>query len=142
MTPDDLPWFTVAELAAMNLPGMPSTKRGMQVRSDEENWRDPENKGKTWRDRQASGGGIEYTPYVLPLSARVKVVLDASRSRKSPRLDERKRADLWENYDRCRDDQKERAQNALRVLQAVHALQACGTKGFRPFGPSMLAKII
>lgn len=67
-------WFSPAELAALRLPGLPSTKQGITHRIQVENWLDPENEGKCWRRRNGRGGGFEFTPYVLDTIAQAALV--------------------------------------------------------------------
>ena len=45
-------WYSATELAALKLPGIPTTKRGIHRRAVRENWR--------WRPRRRRGGGREY----------------------------------------------------------------------------------
>ncbi len=125
-------WFSAAELAAMNLPGMPATKQGVQARIDQENWMLPDQEGQTWRRRQGHGGGFEFTSYHLPFQARVAFELHVQREA-DPALaaeasGQREREDLWRKYDALPDRLKERARKALRALHAVEGLVASGTR--------------
>ncbi|MBR0559527.1 transposase domain-containing protein [Neokomagataea anthophila] len=125
-------WFSPAELAAMNLPGMPATARAIQLRVEHDQWMLPEQEGQTWRKRQGRGGGFEFTPYHLPFQARVALELHVQRT-DDPALaaeasDQREREDLWRKYDALPDTLKERARKALRALHAVEGLVASGTR--------------
>ena len=59
-------WHTAAEWAAMELPGLPVTKSGFIRRARDEAW--------ATRQREASGGGLEYPLAALPESARKEYV--------------------------------------------------------------------
>ena len=58
-------WFSAGELAELGLPGLPSTKRGMQLQIDREGWenRECDTRGPLARKRKARGGGVEYHDY-------------------------------------------------------------------------------
>jgi len=62
-------WFTAEELAG--LPGLPTTKRGVQLLIDREHW--------TSRERQARGGGREYHHVWLPQAAKQALLERAMR---------------------------------------------------------------
>ncbi|WP_158093336.1 transposase domain-containing protein [Acetobacter sp. DsW_063] len=126
-----VPWFTVAELAEMRLPGVPGTKRGMQERVNVENWMSPEREGQTWRRREGSGGGYEFTPYALPLQAKAALMmrLNASQSVEGKAIyQDRQRADMWRRFESLPDALKDRARAALKVIDAVEALVMSGTR--------------
>ncbi|MGE4406082.1 DNA-binding protein [Pseudomonas sp.] len=56
-------WFTASDLAALKLPGMPGSDRGVQLKAERENWAS--------RPRQGRGGGSEYHLSALPEPTRV-----------------------------------------------------------------------
>lgn len=58
-------WLTAAEIAALALPGMPVSKRGVNLRAGEEKW--------PYRERAGRGGGREYHVSALPEAARVEL---------------------------------------------------------------------
>lgn len=60
-------WFSAQELADMRLPGLPTSKRRVNILAETLGWRDfgPERV----RPRQARGGGMEYHVSVLPYEA-------------------------------------------------------------------------
>lgn len=60
-------WLTTAELAALALPGFPSTRQGWDVLAERERWGSVE--GKV-RQRRGFGGGREYHINLLPAAAR------------------------------------------------------------------------
>ncbi len=58
-------WFSPAQIAAMGLPALPHTARGIQHRAKREHW-----KG---RKRAGQGGGFEYPVSVLPREAQAEI---------------------------------------------------------------------
>ena len=69
-------WFSLVELAAMALPTMPNTFQGLHVRAQSEGWMAPDLEGTTWRKREKSGGGYEFTMYALPLPAQAALAIE------------------------------------------------------------------
>ncbi|MFT8896736.1 MAG: transposase domain-containing protein [Acetobacter sp.] len=126
-----VPWFSLAELAEMKLPGMPGTTRGILKQATCESWFVSERDGQTWRKRDGRGGGFEVTPYHLPLEARVALQLRVS-AEVSPEEKSREQAsvrdDLWRRYEALPDRLKAKAQRAFRVLDAVETLVLAGTR--------------
>ena len=127
-----VPWFSPAELAALNLPGVPATKRGIQARAEGENWMDPEREGQTWRRRAGRGGGYEFAPYVLPMPAQAALAIrlheKAVDSDAEAFSAERRREDLWRRFDALPDHLKEEARKAHRIVEAVELLARAGTR--------------
>ncbi|HYH17611.1 MAG TPA: Mu transposase C-terminal domain-containing protein [Azospirillum sp.] len=62
----DESWYTASELAFFALPGLPSTKRGINMRAQQERW-------SPARPRQGRGGGTEYHVTALPPEARIEL---------------------------------------------------------------------
>lgn len=126
-----VPWFSLAELAEMKLPGMPGTTRGVLKRIEAEGWLIPEQEGQTWRNRAGRGGGYEFTPYHLPIEARVALQMRVS-AEVSPEEKSREQAsvrdDLWRRYEALPDRLKAKAKRAFRVLDAVETLVMAGTR--------------
>jgi len=58
----DATWYTADELAALKLPGLPTTKRGVNLVAARETW--------SHRPRKGRGGGREYPVSALPDKAR------------------------------------------------------------------------
>lgn len=70
-------WYSAAELAELALPGLPETENGI--------WRFAERKGwnshpRFARERDGRGGGMEYRIDLLPLDARMRLVIGADES--------------------------------------------------------------
>lgn len=125
-------WFSPAELAAMALPGMPTSARAYQMKAKEERWLDPENEGKCWRKRCGRGGGYEFTPFVLPSYAQAALAIRMQKAsvQSEEEEDHREREDLWSSFDKLSEHKKERARGYLRILLAVESLveSGCGKK--------------
>jgi len=121
-------WFTLAELAGMGLPDVPTTKRALQHRANAQNWLAPEKEGLTWRKRKGAGGGYEFTPYVLPLAARAKLAVAAHKAAEPTQAEKREKEELWRRYEALPDVHKAKAIKALSVIQAVETLCASGTR--------------
>jgi hypothetical protein len=129
-------WFTAAELAGMALPGMPATKRGINMIADAAGWNDPargwdatSNPAGVWRKRAGRGGGVEYHLALLGADAQVRVMLESGAPVPEPEETERARltgADLWEWYDRQPAHAKDKAKARHAMLRKVEALVANG----------------
>ncbi|GFE94869.1 transposase domain-containing protein [Acetobacter persici] len=115
-------WFSPAELAALKLPGMPTTARAFQLKAKEENWFDPENEGKCWRRRNGRGGGYEFTPYVLDTIAQAALVARILPPAEPEGEEERgERSELWDRYRKLPEHKQERAKKAHRILMMVES---------------------
>jgi putative transposase len=120
-------WFTAAELAEMQLDGMPTTKRGINDLAEREGWRAPNAQGRSWRQREGRGGGIEYHVRCLPTLARACVVaclnaLAATKPAEAPAGD-----DAWQWYERQPDSKKAKALARLATLGTVEDQVRTGT---------------
>jgi putative transposase len=63
-------WLTAAEIAALRLPGIPHTTRGVAKMADRQRW--------VRRDRAGSGGGSEFNLVMLPRDARIELAKRAT----------------------------------------------------------------
>lgn len=65
-------WFSAADVAALGLPGLPTTKAGFFKRAEREGWKDRAGvDGQSLsRPRKGRGGGVEFHWTVLPALAR------------------------------------------------------------------------
>jgi hypothetical protein len=119
-------WYTAADLAALGLPGVPSTKAGVLLRANTENW--------TSRKREGRGGGAEYPLSALPTAAQIKLTLAAQRDAKAQRDTKAATATapaepaavdrnaLWAWFAEAPETKKAKARERLAVLEAVEAL--------------------
>lgn len=120
-------WASAAELAAMKLPGLPTTKVGMLERAARDGWQS--------RPRQGRGGGAEFHYAALPPAARAAFVLrhtpkalpaqpvPAGGDRASPQA----RTGIAAWYETLPDDRKRKAERAALILLAVRELEYAGT---------------
>jgi len=143
-------WFTAAELAEFKLPGIPETKRGVNMMAERGGW--------TSRARAGRGGGLEFHRISLPFDARRALDLHlAAELLKAPAVantnappqplsgrtpgvaaeaadktsapsaaGDSKRDSLWRVYERKPAKAKEEAERRLQILAAIEALIADG----------------
>jgi putative transposase len=123
-------WFTLAELAALDLPGIPNTRRGLAMQADREEWNHEAAEGRLWRRRQGRGGGIEYWIGVLPSFTQAKLLAKEAAQNPAPARDTalRQLSDeaAWQGYDRAADKHKQSAAKRVAALDAVETLVAQG----------------
>lgn len=119
-------WFTLAELAALALPGLPRTKRGLLDVARREAWdiRQDDDGAALSRPRRARGGGIEYHLTVLPDAAKVKLLGRAKPRAVATVADNRESA--WARYDRLPASMKATAKERLEIIQRVEQLMRAG----------------
>lgn len=70
-------WFSIGDLARMELPGMPKTHRGLQLMGMRENWFVAHAEGVSWRPRKGRGGGKEVHYSRLPPVALMALLIRA-----------------------------------------------------------------
>lgn len=118
-------WFSAAELAELRLPGLPSTKRGIQQQAEREGWANAEcdTRGPLARPRRGRGGGTEYHLALLPEPARVQLMMRATEP--AERAD---RESVWMRWERLPDSLKAEAQRRLEVISRIEALQRKGMR--------------
>ena len=113
--PDQL-WWTIDELVAAALPGLPSSKRGINMRA--EDWR---RQPKCTRPKPGRGGGWQYHWTVLPIAAQQKLLVAAAAPKPKP-----DNAPDWEAFDALPETVKQVARDRLSALDEVDALHAAG----------------
>lgn len=64
-------WLSAAEIAALQLPGLPATKRGVALVAKRNRWSD---QPEYCRSSSNRGGGVEYHIHLLPPDARADYV--------------------------------------------------------------------
>lgn len=110
-------WFSAAEIAVMQLPCVPATKRGVQMLADREGWKN--------RPREGRGGGLEYHWSAIPAVARAKLALDgASACFEKPAAG---REEMWAWFGRLSPKKRAKAAQKLAALEAIEALVRSGT---------------
>ena len=123
-------WYSSDELAALALPGLPRTRRNVDLLAEREGWRAPEGEHPTnpagwWRRRAGRGGGVEYSSAALPQKARAALALREAKSGDAPVSAE---AAAWRHYEAARQRLKDEAKRRLEALDAVAALEATGVQ--------------
>ena len=123
-------FLTAAELADMQLPGMPATERAIQLMAQRGDWQAPENEGFNWRRRQGRGGGIEYHYRLLPDLAQMALVLRHAQPAQQSARTKAKAAlattEMWTWFERQPDTRKAKARTRLEMLDAAMALTRGG----------------
>ncbi len=125
-------WFTAAELAALELPGMPEHKSSILRLAEREEWQHAAAEGRLWRRRKGRGGGVEYSIHVLPsfarakLLARLRVPTTTPAEVRQKAIGELSREAAWAAYDRRTDKHKRRAHERVLVLADVAELVGAG----------------
>ena len=123
-------WFTLAELAALDLPGLPTTRRGLAQQAEREEWGHPAAEGRLWRRRAGRGGGIEYWGGVLPSFTQAKLLAKEAATTPTPARDaalpQLSDEAAWQAYDRAPEKHKKRAAARVAALDAVQSLVAQG----------------
>ncbi|MEP1522097.1 transposase domain-containing protein [Ascidiaceihabitans sp.] len=113
-------WWTADALVEAHLPGMPGSKRGVNLKADQEGWR---TRPGCARRRKGRGGGWQYHWSVLPEVAQRKLLKDAVDAPEI-RFD---RGDAWTVYDKLSAKAKAKAETRLVILSEVEVLRAAGT---------------
>ena len=126
-------WFSLAELAALSLPGLPGDKRSLGRLAKLERWdqRAGPNTGTDGallaRRRIGRGGGVEYHASLLPAGARLALVergLLAAAPAPGLGLPEAVSAGRWRWYDAQPASTKAKAEFRMAVVATVAALEA------------------
>lgn len=120
-------WFSADELAAMELPGMPKSKRRVNIRIEEEQWAlSVDSDGLPMaRKREGRGGGMEYHIALLPKAARVELVrrgiaIDAE-FHQTPGASQK-----WRWFEQQSEKTRAEAARRLVIVDDVDALVASG----------------
>jgi transposase InsO family protein len=146
-------WWSAAELAAADLPGLPSTERGVQLRAKSAAWAAvlASDGAPLARKRAGRGGGVEYHISLLPVEARVEMARRAVREAERIALaapvtaapiaandeacldatvaaieGERPVDARWARWEQAGAKGRARAQEALAIIGQVEALMATG----------------
>jgi putative transposase len=128
-------WMTAAEIAALRLPGLPTTRRGVNDAATREDWE--------CRSRAGRGGGFEYHIASLPSAAQKAIARSLAKTARAALpapADLPDVADL-KNYQRTRMDARAALLNHLDSMmrvggisqgKAVDALVAAAARGELP----------
>jgi putative transposase len=126
----DKEWFSADELAGLALPGMPGTKRGVQMMADLDQWVRSDYKNKYWRMRAGRGGGVEFHYTLLSTAAQAKISIafmaaeqaDSARTAKAAIG----RDEAAARFDKLPQKHKDQALFRLNAIQAVDDLHMTG----------------
>lgn len=125
-------WLSAAEIADRNLPGLPTTARGIALRAKEEGWQNAVTaSGQSLaRRRKGRGGGIEFHVDALPSAAQARLKASLAGSQGGlPAVDRSAPADrtaAWEHFARQTDTVKDKARHRLGLLDQVDQLRRGG----------------
>lgn len=122
---DGVEWLNAAELAALHIPGLPQTARGVRLLAEAQGWNTPEREGSIWRNREGRGGGVEYHRCVLTSHQQAHLLLKAA-----PMTTQATAAagggERWAWFERQTDRTKARARERLAAIHAIYALTDSG----------------
>jgi len=120
-------WFTAAELAEHNLPGLPSTKRKVNERAAKECWALKVDAAgmPLARPRAARGGGMEYHVSILPAATQTALVRGGIAVECQPTEDAPlQQSALWSWYAAQTDKVKAEAERRARLVGQIDTLEA------------------
>lgn len=118
-------WHTAAELAALRLPLVPTTKRRVNDLARREGWQNAaDTAGKPLaRRRKHNGGGWEYHYSLLPGAAQAALVSRETEGGGAPTPARRSPPkELWAVFDRLSGARQAKARQRLDLLDAVGAM--------------------
>lgn len=111
-------WFTISELAGLNLPDLPPSERQLARAA------------KAWdahsRKRAGRGGGLEYHIDALPAAARLKLQIVAAQQEKAERAKSPIREALWARYNALPETHKTMCEGRLKALLEALEMEAAG----------------
>lgn len=118
-------WLTAEEISQLTLPGVPSAKRKVNELAKREGWKERRNAAGELmsRRRNGRGGGFEYHISLLPMRAQVALLGRLKTEAPSPKVSA---SESWDWYNRQPDKKKAKAEDRLRALNAVFALEHGG----------------
>ncbi|WP_431285935.1 transposase domain-containing protein [Humitalea sp. 24SJ18S-53] len=139
-------WWSAADLAKQALPGLPTTERGIAMLAERRGWLAAEHEGFRWRARAGRGGGVEFHTNVLPLEARLKLVVHSAPVAAVPARKVAKEAlatqEMWAWLERQPENRRTKAGERLDALHTVEALAQSGTARSTAFAMVAEAKSI
>lgn len=125
-------WLSVAEIAALALPDVPGTVSGITRLAERDGWKMTLNQAgePLARKRQGRGGGWEYHYSLLPSMAQAKLAKDAARAAQAAQATETapkaRDRELWSWFQKLPEARQAKANNRLKLLQAVEAMERGG----------------
>ena len=107
-------WFTPAEIAALALPSMPTTLRGINMIAKREGWLEQRNASgaSLSRRRGGRGGGWEYHYSLFPTMAQTRLVAENVTARRkaasgSEPAELKGRGEMWDWFERQPETRKQ-----------------------------------
>lgn len=119
-------WLSAGELAALALPDMPDTKRGVNLLAARGTWTRPEWQGDRWRHRTGRGGGLEFHMSLLPRPAQIKLLFDGAQAPAPVAATDLQRTEMWRWFEGLSAKKKAEAARRLEAINAVEALVQAG----------------
>lgn len=129
VTEESREWFTAAELAELNLPGLPGDKRSLNRRAKDERWqqRRDANAQLLARPRAGRGGGVEFHVSLLPGLARLALAeRGLIKLAAAPVEVEAPREGSWRWYDAQSAKVKAEAERRVRIIAEIDLMEAAG----------------
>lgn len=132
MTATAAAWFTAAEIARMNLPGVPNCRRKLHDQAAAEGWaaRISSDGSPLARPRKASGGGTEYHVSLLPDDAQALIRVRALAAENGPIAANDctdAAAEAWRWYESLPDRIKAKAAQRMAILMEIEGRIETGT---------------
>ena len=125
-------WFTLQELAGLNLRGMPSSRQGWNRIAEREGWADRTGgDGQPLaRQRSSRGGGTEYHASILPPPVRAALVRLGALVEvdEAPETLDIEAQDAWTRFGRQTAKVKAQAEYRATVLRHVEEAEELGTR--------------
>lgn len=114
-------WYSISELLALKVPGLPASRRGLLDLAEAGRWDADE---RYCRKRDGRGGGNEYHIRLLPIHvqrhlSRQAYVEEVNAPPQPEALDDTRRDTLWNAYGAATDKQKQTAQERLELVRLV-----------------------
>ena len=119
---DDVPglrWFSAREIAALGIPGLPTTRQGVQDFAEAQGWK--------WKARPGRGGGRLYASTNLPLAAQAKLAVAAAPAPPAATREQLTHDEQWARFERMPERHRAAARARLAALDAVRVLIGHGT---------------
>lgn len=122
-------WWTAAELAELALPGLPTDKRSINRRAQEERWsvRHDSEGAALVRPRSGRGGGLEFHASLLPPQARLELarrgLCSAERPHPEP-IDAN--AGAWRWYEGQSGKVHREAERRVAIVSEIELLEGSG----------------
>lgn len=125
-------WLSASEIAERNLPGLPTTARGIAMRAKEEGWHNAVTASgqPLARRRKGRGGGMEFHVDALPSAAQARLKASMATADRGQACADRSgpadRTAAWDHFARQTEAVKAKARHRLGLLDQVDQLRRGG----------------